>query len=52
MGIGIYDVETGSGLLSAVFGLATLIPGLAIGVRRLHDINRSGWWMLLWLIPG
>ena len=48
--IGTYDVETDSGLLNSVFGLATLIPGLAIGVRRLHDIDRSGWWILLWLI--
>ena len=37
----------GIGLLSAVWELATLIPSLAIGVRRLHDINRSGWWVLL-----
>jgi len=50
LGVGTYDVETDSGLLSSVFGLATLIPGLAIGVRRLHDIDRSGWWILLWLI--
>ncbi len=50
LGIGTYDVEADSGLLSSVFGLATLIPGLAIGVRRLHDIDRSGWWILLWLI--
>jgi len=34
-----------------VYALALLIPGLAVGVRRLHDINRSGWWLLLALIP-
>jgi len=31
--------------------LATLLPGLAISVRRLHDTDRSGWWFLLWVIP-
>ena len=31
--------------LGAVFGLATLLPGLAVAVRRLHDIGKSGWWL-------
>ena len=39
------------GVLSTIFGLATLIPSLAVGARRLHDTNRSGWWQLLLLIP-
>ncbi|MGK9147534.1 DUF805 domain-containing protein [Plantibacter flavus] len=34
-----------------VWGLATLIPGLALAARRLHDINSSGWWQLVALIP-
>jgi uncharacterized membrane protein YhaH (DUF805 family) len=29
------------------FEIATLMPGISLGVRRLHDVNRSGWWMLL-----
>jgi uncharacterized membrane protein YhaH (DUF805 family) len=37
--------------LSDLFTLATLLPGLAVSVRRLHDIDRSGWWILLGLIP-
>jgi uncharacterized membrane protein YhaH (DUF805 family) len=37
--------------LSTIFGVATFLPGLAVGVRRLHDIDRSGWWMLIVLIP-
>lgn len=37
--------------LSAAFGLAVLLPSLAVGARRLHDIGRSGWWQLLWLVP-
>ncbi len=39
--------ETFSGL----FSLAVLLPSLAVGARRLHDINKSGWFLLLWLIP-
>lgn len=34
-----------------LYSLATLLPSIAVGVRRLHDTNRSGWWMLLSLIP-
>ena len=34
-----------------LFGLAVLIPSIALGIRRLHDINYSGWLMLLCLIP-
>jgi uncharacterized membrane protein YhaH (DUF805 family) len=37
--------------LEMVASLAFLLPGLAVGARRLHDINRSGWWMLIGLIP-
>ena len=35
------------GPLTALLWLATIVPGLAVGVRRLHDTNRSGWWLLL-----
>lgn len=34
-------------ILSTIYGLAVFIPGLAVTVRRLHDTNRSGWWLLL-----
>jgi uncharacterized membrane protein YhaH (DUF805 family) len=34
------------GPLTALFLLATLVPSLAVGVRRLHDTGRSGWWLL------
>ena len=36
-----------SGLLGFLFELATLVPSFALGARRLHDINRTGWWLLL-----
>jgi uncharacterized membrane protein YhaH (DUF805 family) len=37
--------------LSGLFALASLLPGIAVGVRRLHDTGRSGWWLLIALIP-
>ena len=37
--------------VSWAFSLATLIPSLAAGTRRLHDTNKSGWFQLLWFIP-
>jgi len=37
--------------LASLAGLAMLIPNLAVGVRRLHDIGKSGWNLLLGLIP-
>jgi uncharacterized membrane protein YhaH (DUF805 family) len=36
---------------SAIVGLGLLLPSLAVTVRRLHDTSRSGWWILLALIP-
>ncbi len=45
------DMGNGGGPLSGLWGLVTLVPGLALGVRRLHDIDRTGWWLLLWLVP-
>jgi uncharacterized membrane protein YhaH (DUF805 family) len=56
--LGIIDGLTGSfsptvglGLLSGIYSLAVLIPSLAVGVRRLHDTGKSGWLLLLALIP-
>ena len=41
----------GIGLLSGIYTLAVLIPGIAVLVRRLHDTGRSGWWILIHFIP-
>jgi uncharacterized membrane protein YhaH (DUF805 family) len=41
----------GVGILSSLYGLAVLIPHLAVSVRRLHDTGRSGWWWLIGLVP-
>lgn len=42
---------SGSGVISLIVSLALLIPYLAVTVRRLHDTDRSGWWILIGLIP-
>ncbi|SHH19154.1 DUF805 domain-containing protein [Marivita hallyeonensis] len=38
-------------IIGAVFSLAIILPSIAVGVRRLHDLDKSGWWYLLILIP-
>ena len=48
---GTYSVEYETGFFSSLYSLLVLIPGIAVGVRRLHDTNRSGWWILISLIP-
>ena len=40
-----------AGPLTGVYALLVLVPTLAVGARRLHDIGRTGWWQLLLLIP-
>ena len=37
--------------LSTLYSLAVLVPSIAVGVRRLHDTGRTGWWLLISLIP-
>lgn len=41
----------GPGIIGTIYGLAVLIPGIAVSVRRLHDTNRSGWWLLIAFVP-
>jgi uncharacterized membrane protein YhaH (DUF805 family) len=41
----------GVGPLGTLYGLAVLVPGTAVAIRRLHDTDRSGWWALLALVP-
>ena len=40
-----------AGPLTTLLSLATLVPNLAVAIRRLHDTGRSGWWILIGLIP-
>jgi uncharacterized membrane protein YhaH (DUF805 family) len=42
---------SGTGLVGAIASLALLLPGIGVGIRRLHDTGRSGWWLLIGLIP-
>ena len=48
---GSFSPEAGMGLLGGIYTLAVLIPGRAVSVRRLHDTERSGWWLLIALVP-
>jgi len=48
---GTLDPQTGLGMLGSIYALAVLLPTLAVAVRRLHDTDRSGWWLLIGLIP-
>lgn len=49
--LGSFSAEAGMGILGGLYALAALIPSLAVAVRRLHDTGRSGWWLLIALIP-
>lgn len=40
-----------TGIIAAVYSLAVFLPTLAVAIRRLHDIGKSGWWLLISLIP-
>lgn len=41
----------GLDFISTLFGLAVLLPGLGVSVRRLHDIGKTGWWLLIAFVP-
>lgn len=56
LGLSIYQTtasgfEQSAGPIAAIVGLALIIPGLAVLVRRLHDTDHSGWWFWLVIIP-
>ena len=46
-----YEGAASGGLVNTVASLVLFLPSLAVGVRRLHDTDRSGWWILIGLIP-
>jgi uncharacterized membrane protein YhaH (DUF805 family) len=52
---GLESLESGRmdplGIVNLLFSLAVLVPSLAVGFRRLHDTDRSAWWILIGLIP-
>lgn len=49
--LGVIDSVTGIGFLGLIYGLATLVPTLAVGVRRLHDIDKETLLIILAFIP-
>ena len=48
---GTFNEEAEIGLFSGLFVLATIVPSIAVTVRRLHDTDRSGWWFLISFVP-
>lgn len=42
---------SGGGLFVAIVYLVHIVPALSVTIRRLHDINRTGWWVLIGLVP-
>ncbi|KQX49977.1 MULTISPECIES: DUF805 domain-containing protein [unclassified Streptomyces] len=49
--IGVIGTALDFSLLSVLYSLAIFLPSLAVTVRRLHDTGRSGWWVLIALVP-
>lgn len=49
--IGTGEMAGPYGFVVAIFVLAVIIPHIAVGIRRLHDTDHSGWWLLIALIP-
>lgn len=49
--LGFIDSIIGTKILALLYSLVVLIPGIAVGVRRFHDTNHSGWWWLIGLVP-
>lgn len=49
--LGTFNNEMGIGVIGGIYALGVLLPGIGVAVRRLHDTNRSGWWLLIGLIP-
>ena len=49
--VGTLNYLGGFGLFTGIFTLALLLPSIAVTVRRLHDIDRTGWWYLISLVP-
>jgi len=39
------------GILTIIFSLLTMLPGIGVAIRRMHDTDRSGWWLLVPLVP-
>jgi uncharacterized membrane protein YhaH (DUF805 family) len=49
--LGTMNDDTNVGVIGTIASLALLLPSIAVAIRRLHDTSRSGWWILIGLIP-
>ena len=49
--LGVVDSMIGMPVLGLTYALGVLLPSIAVGARRFHDIGKSGWWLLIGLIP-
>ena len=47
----IVTIESTLPIILFLYAMAVFLPGLAVNIRRLHDIGKSGWWYLIYLIP-
>ena len=48
--LGLDKALGGNGAFTTLIQIATFLPSIAVGSRRLHDTGRSGWWQLLWIV--
>lgn len=48
---GLLGIAEITSTIIAIYSLAVLIPGIAVFIRRMHDINKSGWWWFISLVP-
>ena len=51
MSMDTFDTKTGVGLFGTIYAAVLILPSMAVTVRRLHDIGRSGWWILIPIVP-
>ena len=48
---GTFDEVAGAGPFTAIFVIAIIVPSIAVTIRRLHDLDRTGWWYLISIVP-
>lgn len=49
--LGLVNYDNPFGILAPIYSLAVMLPGIAVGIRRLHDTGRSAWWLAISLVP-